>query len=71
MPGGKMSLLLDKISMGTIYSIGWWHCDKILCYFHMLAHQLIQNHAHTMSLNDKYTFFQICPMMEGIMNIES
>eukprot|EP00957_Ditylum_brightwellii_P139118 10604351-Ditylum_brightwellii.AAC.1 len=56
--GGAMTLLLGKVDTDIIQLIRRWCNDKMLCYLHMTAHQIMQNHATTMVLHGKYTFYQ-------------
>eukprot|EP00957_Ditylum_brightwellii_P114460 8726935-Ditylum_brightwellii.AAC.1 len=66
-----MALLLGSVDTDTIWLIGRWRSDKILWYLHTSACQLMQNHVHTMATHGSCMFFQVQPVMDKTLAIES
>ena len=50
-----MVILLGKIDTETIWIIGGWCINKMLCCLHVTARPLVQGHAATMVASVYYT----------------
>ena len=64
--GGAMALLLRNIDTDTIYLIGQWRSNKIMCYLRIAVCLLIQGHTTTMVAAGNYTLIPVVPTLTNV-----